>query len=257
MPRVPCGVTVRGCPVYVASGSVREEGIVNYDGFRAVWLQASSAAGLVELVDTAMETVELGNMRRKHRMCVGWPGRRLIGSFEVFAHLAWEWEALQSARSAVCEEGVLAQLLGEVGYEQATEPPWVWVDVELVARLDGVLLPLPEAEVWRRWEANVTARLASLWPIEEGAPHSWRSEPLCRLRCGVGGRLCVDSIELSLEQGVILPRRWMLRPGWHGVDPGESEDDTVHEQLADVASRVYEALQVWGECLAHLEPFVR
>jgi hypothetical protein len=132
------------------------------------------------------------------------------------------------------------------------------VDVTLNASLPmDSPLPMPEADTWRRWAAEVNARLSPLLPIEsEDDQHlmgdeyglrvlSSRSEPTAQLSCDPDtGRLYLTRVELSAWQGIDLPRQW---------NNSDREPDPPPEaQLADFAERVYHALQEWEVCLKYL-----
>lgn len=175
------------------------------------------------------------------------------GPFHVAAELSWRWDALQTARTATTEEDVLMEWLGRDGYYLVTERPWLRVDVTLRATLPlDSPLPMPEADAWRRWAAEVTARLAPWLPTEaeeagEGmVVHSWGGEAVARLRCDPDGRLLLTNVEWPAWQGINLARQW--------DDPAREPDEFTDEELADFADRVGEALQVWESCLGYLGP---
>jgi hypothetical protein len=117
-------------------------------------------------------------------------------------------------------------------------------------------LPMPRADAWRRWAAEVAARLSPLlpidcteaeYPVEDGYRSrvlSARDEPEARLRCDPDGRLYLTGVYLPAWQGIDLPRQW---------DNSDREpDDWPDDDLADFAARVRRALQEWEECLGCL-----
>jgi len=226
---------------------------MNYDQFRDLWREALAEAGLQTFPAWPGEAIDLGNMARTYRGFVEVYRARRAGPFRVTAELSWRWEALQSARSATTEEDMLVELLGQDGYGQDTERPWLRIDAVLHATppLDSPL-PMPRAEAWRRWVADVTARLAPLLPTEEGegesdrVVHSWGGEPAARVSCKSDGRLLLTGVEWSAWQGINLARQW--------DDPEREPDEFPDDELADFAHRLHEALQVWESCLRHLAP---
>ncbi len=136
---------------------------MNYDQFCALWHEILNEAGLLELSSgpRPSETIDLGDMACMYRIFVERYQLQRAGPFHITAELSWRWDALQTARTAIREEDVLEELLGRDGYYLVTERPWLRVDVTLRANLPlDSPLPMPGAEAWRRWVAEVTARLA-------------------------------------------------------------------------------------------------
>jgi hypothetical protein len=230
---------------------------MNYDLFRMLWHEALESANLVNLPFQPIETVELDGMSRTHEITVALSSTQPASPFYVTATLSWRWDAALSARGATTEEDLLVDILGQDGYYLVTEQPWLRVDVILNATvpLDSPLL-MPDADVWRRWAAAVTARMSPLLPIdcadaeypfEDGhRPRvlSSRDEPEVRLRCDPDGRLYLTGVYLSAWQGIDLPRQW--------DNPDREPDDWPEEDLADFATRVHRALRGWEDCLRHL-----
>jgi hypothetical protein len=232
---------------------------MNYDLFRTLWHEALETANLVNLPFQPVETVELDGMSRTHEIAVALSGAQPASPFYVTATLSWRWDAALSARSATTEEDLLVDILGQDGYYLVTERPWLRVDVTLNATvpLDSPL-PMPGADAWRRWTAEVAARLSPLlpidcaeaeYPVEDGYRSrvlSARDEPEARLRCDPDGGLYLTGVYLPAWQGIDLPRQW---------DNSDREpDDWPDDDLADFAARVRQALQEWEECLVHLHP---
>ena len=231
---------------------------MDYEQFRTRFLEALDAAGLLRAFPWPMEAVSLDSMSRTYRIIVRRSAQQ-PRPFYVSATLSWEWDAALAARSATTEEDLLIELLGRDGYYLVTEQPWLRVDVTLTASLPvDSPLPMPGADTWRRWAAEVNARLSPLLPIEsEEDQHlmgdiyglrvlSSRSEPTARLSCDPDtGRLYLTRVELSAWQGIDLPRQW---------DNSDREPDPPpEEQLADFAERVHHALREWEVCLEHLK----
>ena len=231
---------------------------MDYPQFRTWFLEALDAAGLMRALPWPVEAVSLDSMRRTYRIIV----RRSVQQprpFTVDATLSWEWDAALAARSATSEEDLLIGLLGRDGYYLVTEQPWLRMDVTLTASLPmDSPIPMPEADTWRRWAAEVNARLSPLLPIEsEDDQHlmgdeyglrvlSSRSEPTAQLSCDPDtGRLYLTCVELSAWQGIDLPRQWDNSDREPDLPPGA--------QLADFAERVYHALREWAVCLEHFQ----
>jgi hypothetical protein len=224
---------------------------MNYDQFRTLFHEALDAAGLMPALPQSLEAVSLDRMSRTYETIVEL-GTQQPRPFYVTATLSWEWDAALAARSATTEEGLLTELLGRDGYYLVTERPWLRVSVTLTASLPmDAPIPMPQASAWRRWAAEVQARLALLLPIESEDDEyglrvlSAHSDPEARLRCDPDtGRLYLTRVELSAWQGIDLPRQW---------DNSDREPDPWPEpQLADLAGRVRRALRAWEGCLRYL-----
>jgi hypothetical protein len=224
---------------------------VDYGQFRTLFREALDAAGLRPALPQSLEAVSLDRMSRTYETIVelGAPQPR---PFYVTATLGWEWDAALAARSATTEEGLLTELLGRDGYYLVTEQPWLRVSVTLTASLPmDAPIPMPEASAWRRWAAEVKARLAPLLSIQSEDDEyglrvlSARSDPEARLRCDPDtGRLYLTRVELSAWQGIDLPRQW--------DNPDREPDPGPESQLADLAGRVRRALRAWEGCLRYL-----
>ena len=225
---------------------------MNYDQFRAIWHEALEVAGLLPFPPFPSETVELRWMSREYSINVSLRSVQRAGPFHIIARLSWKWDAALSARTATTEEDLLVEVLGEDGYYLVTEQPWLRVDVTLRAMLPmDSPLPMPDADAWSRWAAEVTTRLAPCLPImgmdeSEIEPDtlSWRGEPTARLQCDSDGQLYLTRVELSAWQGIDLPRQW--------DNPDRTPDDWPDVQLADFAGRLHQALQEWEKCLERL-----
>ena len=230
---------------------------MDYEQFRTRFLEALDAAGLMRALPWPVEAVSLDSMSRTYRIIVRRTAQQ-ARPFYVSATLSWEWDAALAARSATTEEDLLIELLGRDGYYLVTEQPWLRVDVTLTASLPmDSPIPMPEADTWRRWSAEVNARLSPLLPIESADSEypmdddyglrvlSSRSEPTAQLSCDPDtGRLYLTCVELSAWQGIDLPRQW--------DNPDREPDPPPGAQLADFAERVYHALQEWEVCLKYL-----
>lgn len=75
---------------------------------------------------------------------------------------------------------------------------------------------------------------------------AWQGEPIARVRCGLGGELSLEAVELSSWQAIQLPRKW--------DDPSRAEDEPPGKQLHAMFGRVKAALHAWMEVMDHLRP---
>ena len=200
------------------------------------------------------EAVDLRWLSRTYGIIVSLRNIQKAGPFYINAGLNWRWDAILAARSATTEEDLLVELLGQDGYYLVTEQPWLRVDVTLRAMLPmDAPIPMPGADAWHRWTAEVTTRLAPFLPTgdeedDQGRPVlCWCGEPTAQVQCAPDtGRLYLTRVELSAWRGIDLPRQW--------DNPDRWPDPRPDAQLADFAGRVRQALQVWEACLSHLYP---
>jgi hypothetical protein len=224
---------------------------MNYSQFRTLFHEALETAGLAHLPFQPIEAVELGGSSRTYEITVTSDGAQRANPFYVTATLSWRWDAALAARSATSEEDLLTEILGRDGYYLVTEQPWLRVDVTLNATLPwDAPLPLPSADAWRRWAAEVTARVLPILPTESDEDEYERrvlsacSLPEARLQCDSDGDLFLTGVYLSAWQGIDLPRQWS--------NSDREPDDWPDEQLADFMDRVREALEEWEGCLKYL-----
>jgi hypothetical protein len=225
---------------------------MNYDQFRTLWHEALGEAGLMPFSLFPSETVDIRRMSRAYRVLTSLRSVQQAGPFHITTELSWKWDACLSARAETTEEDLLIEILGQDGYYLVTEQPWMRVDVTLraTAPMDAPL-PMPDSDTWRHWAAAVTQRLSPLLysgEVDEEAdnlsPLAWCGEPTAQLRCDSEGRLYLTGVELPAWQGIDLPRQW--------DNPDRSPDGWPDVQLADFASRLRRALEVWEDCLEHL-----
>lgn len=224
---------------------------MNYDEFRTLWHEALDTAGLLPSPLWPSEAVDLRWMSRTYSLYVSLDHGHRARPFHTTAHLGWRWDAALAARTATTEEDLLIELLGQDGYYLVTERPWLRVDVTLRATLPmDSPLPMPDADAWRHWTAEVDSQVAPFLPIESReekdglAALSWRNRPGAQLDCDADGELYLTRVELSAWQGIDLPRQW--------DNPDRMRDTGTKAQLTDFTARLRQALREWESCLMHL-----
>ncbi len=224
---------------------------MNYSQLRTLFHEALETARLAHSPFQPIETVELDGISRTYEITVMSGSAQRASPFYVTATLSWRWDAALAARSATSEEDLLTEILGRDGYYLVTEQPWLRVDVTLNATLPwDAPLPLPGANAWRRWVAEVTARVLPILPTEIDEDEYGRrvlsscSEPEARLQCNSAGDLFLTGVHLSAWQGIDLPRQWS--------NSDREPDPWPDEQLAGFMDRVHEALEKWEGCLKYL-----
>ncbi len=167
--------------------------------------------------------------------------------FHVSAALAYRRDALQTARTARTEEGMLD-----------TARPWLRVDVTLRASVVwGKELRLPAGSAWQRWAREILGRLERIEPLlpdetvregRHGLPEllAWQSEPELCVLCSPTGELKLRGVEVGTWQAIEIPRKW--------DDPDRRPDKRPDAHLAAMFGRLRAAMNAWMEALDHLTP---
>jgi len=230
---------------------------MTYDEFREAWLRALRESGLqIFSVDALQESLELRAMDRIGESIVG-PYPR-SDPFTVCAKFRWRWDALNTARTATCEEDLLTQLFGRHEAERMrTQRPWLRVDISLHASLPmGSPMPLPSKAKWAVWASDVIHTLASRTPIVPAEPFregrrgqleilAYQGGPEAEVHCGRDGELKLAALEVAAWQAIELARNWS--------DSSRRPDKGVGEQLDQMFARVKAALGAWTELTIHLQ----
>jgi hypothetical protein len=230
---------------------------VNYEQFKRTFLDALHESGLPTIgMPPNEEILSLRSTARTLTVYVEPVDRDVGRPFHVSGAISFRWSALQAARTATSEDDLLAELLGEDARSEATEQPWLRVNIELRAGLEwGKGIPMPAPATWAKWSREalgrleISERLVSedlLREADDGrhAILAWQGEPELKVICGPGGALRLEAITVSAFQGLELPRQWS--------DSEREPDDPPHEQLTALFARVRAALHAWGEGMDHL-----
>jgi hypothetical protein len=230
---------------------------MTYDEFREAWLLALRESRLqIFGVNALEESLALRAMARIGESIVGpYPQ---ADPFTVCAKFQWRWDALNTARTATCEEDLLTELVGrDEAARMRTQRPWLRVDISLHASLPmGSPMPLPSKAKWSNWTSDVMHTLASRTPIVPAetsredrrgrlAILTYQGEPEAEVRCGRDGELKLAALEVAAWQAIELARKW--------DDPSRRPDEGVDSQLDQMFARVKAALGAWAELTIHLQ----
>lgn len=234
---------------------------MNYDEFKRAFLDALQESGLPTIgFPPNEETLDLRTTDRTVAVYVEPLDRDMARPFHVSAAISYKWDALQAARTATCEEDVVAELLGESVRRKTTERPWLRVDIKLRAGLEwGKGIPMPPPATWEKWSREALARLETIEPLVSDdvtrktrrgdlAVLSWQGDPEVKLTCGPGGDLRLEEVRVHAFQGVDLPRKW---------NDDRKPDSQPGAQLAAMFARIRAALHAWAEVTDHLRPPAR
>ncbi len=226
---------------------------LDYDAFKAAWEAHLTESGL-PVLGWPTETVNLRTMDRSYSVRVEPLRRDDAEPFFVSAELAWDWSALQAARTTTTEEDALEEFL-ERRSTIRTGKPWLRVDLVLRATLPiDQPLPMPSQKVWQAWASETMARLDN---IERLLPEkdlrerkgglievlAWKGDPELSVRCDAEGRLLLESVKVSAWQGLTLPRAW---------DDSRKTEPGPDKQLRRMFKRLAGSLNAWSEVMDHL-----
>lgn len=225
---------------------------MNYDQFKAAFLQALRGSGLPTIGDVpSEERLDLRSMDRTVTVYVEPAGDGRAGPFHVSGAVSWRWDALHTARAATTEDDFLTEVLGREGAHRAdTVRPWLRIDLELRASLEmGQTLPMPSPAKWASWRRAAFGRLAGsarlvaaagLRDLASGEPAipAWQGEPELHGTCDPRGVPRLTALTLSAFQGIALPRAW--------DPPGRPRDADPDEELATMFARLGAALAAWA-----------
>lgn len=235
---------------------------VDYDEFKAAFMFALRESGLPMIGLTPEEVLGLRSADRTFTVGVEPIDRDIGRPFHVAASISFHWDALQTARTATCEEDLMVELLGRDDAEGIeTERPWLRVDIKLRAGLEwGKGIPMPPAATWAKWSREALGRLENIEPLVSDdvareddlgnhAVLAWQGDPEVKASCNAIGELRLEAISVSAFQGIDLPRKWN--------NSDHEPDEDPHEQLTAMFERVRAALYAWGEVMDHLRPSKR
>lgn len=229
---------------------------MDYEFFRAAWEEARHAVRLQTIGSAPRETLDLRNLDRGYEVYVEPLGGQDAPPFHVTAQLSWRWTNLNTIRGQLCDEDVLAEM---VGRDQAaglvSEKPAVRVDIELRARAPyDEPLPMPPQPTWQRWFRETVERLQSserLLPDEMTRENAagrlevlaWQGNPKVTAVCTPTGELALEAVTIAAMQIIELPRLLDC--------PGEP-DEGPHDMLRELFARVRASLSAWMQAVEHL-----
>ncbi len=228
---------------------------VDYETFRALWIEALRASRLPTIGLHGEEQLETRNLDRSYRVYVEPLGGQDADPFHVTAELSWVWTATNTVRGRSCDEDVLSEMLGrDQSADLVTEQPCVRVDLKLRAAAPyDKPLPMPAKVSWARWVEEVTGRLDRIEPLlpDETMRENrmgmtevlgWQGPPTAKVVCGPGGELRLERVEVAAMQIIELPR----------LLDGDRHDQGPDAELEELFGRVRAALMAWGQSLDHL-----
>jgi len=231
---------------------------MRYNEFREKLLDALKEGGLFAgTVDNTTETIDLAENARHWKLCIARSGRPDMEPFHVSAKISFDWSPCDSARSHICEEDLLLELLGQKKRDLNTAQRFKRVDLELYAGLPyGSSAPIPDPQVLAAWTDSVNETLDKLLvEIKERqnqviAVLGGREEVLIEARCEAGGMLSLKGLSVGGFRLVRVPR------AWDDPDRREAEKGADNE-LARLAQRFKGAMDEWTRSIADLAKLVR
>jgi hypothetical protein len=231
---------------------------MRYEEFLDTWTEALQKSRLPMLGAFLGETtLDLRSLDRRYEVYLEPLGGQDAKPFHVAVKLAWEWDAMTTARNRSTEEDALRDVLGVTRKASPrTVQPWLRVDVALSATVpEGGTLPMPSQSRWSSWVREVGERLDSIERLvpeetyrvnKRGMPEvfAFQSEPRASFKCGPGGELLLERVDVKAWQAIKLPRAW--------DDPARKPDAPPDRELKKLFQRVRAAAYAWNEALDHL-----
>jgi hypothetical protein len=229
---------------------------VDYETFRALWLQALRESRLPPIGLYGTETLDTRNLDRSYRVYVEPLGGQDAAPFHVTAELAWDWHATNTVRGSRTDTELLSEMLGRDQVEDLVpEKPYIRVDIKLHASAPfDKPLPLPAKAAWAKWVEETMARLDRIEPLlpDEVVRENrlgmtevlgWQGSPTAKVVCQPGGELRLEGVEVAAMQIIELPRL---------IDNPDERDEGPEVELEELFGRVRAALMAWMQALDHL-----
>ncbi|MDF3067032.1 MAG: hypothetical protein K0R38_2633 [Polyangiaceae bacterium] len=231
---------------------------MDYETFRALWLDALRESGLPVIGDQGTETLDTRHLDRVYTGYVEPLGGQDAAPFHVTAQLSWRWDALTNLRGTARDEDVLSEMLGRDQAEDLlAEKACVHVDIKLRATSpDDKPFPMPSRVAWSKWVEETVDRLDRIEPLlpdeilrvnRTGKTEvlAWQDAPKLTAVCDASGALLLEGVELSAGQLVEIPRL---------LDSANRPDEGPEAELAELLGRVRASLTAWMQALDHLRP---
>lgn len=231
---------------------------MDYDLFRTAWEEARHAARLQMIGLYARETLDIRHLDREYEAYVEPLGGQDAPPFHVTAKLSWRWTNLTTVRGVLCDEDVLAEMVGRDQSEGlVSDNPYVRVDIELSAKAPyDHPLPMPPQATWQRWVRETVERLQRierLLPDETARENAagrlevlaWQGKPQVTAVCSATGELELDAVTIAAMQLIELPRQ---------LDCPDEPDEGPQGALHELFARVRASLSAWMQAVDHLRP---
>ena len=169
---------------------------MNYDEFKSAFMFALRESQLPMIGLTPDEVLGLRSADRTFTVGVEPMDRDIGRPFHVSAAISFRWDAIQTARTATCEEDLMIELLGRDGAQGIeTERPWLRIDIKLRSGLAwGKGIPMPASATWTKWSREALGRLEKIErlvsedvvresPDGYHAILAWQGDPEIKVTC--------------------------------------------------------------------------
>lgn len=207
-----------------------------------------------------IETIELSSTLRRWKMHVSGPSSPNAEPFHVSAKLDFAWDPFDAARSYLCEEDLLTELLGKRKLPSNTAQRFARVELELHATLPyGSTAPIPGAQTFAAWILSVRQKLEKI--LKEHNSRQRRliavlgelgglGEVEIRTRCDARGSLSLNEVSVEGFRMVRVPRAW--------EDPDrQAREKGADAELHQLAQRFRKLLDEWTASVAELARCIR
>jgi hypothetical protein len=177
--------------------------------------------------------------------------------FNVSAKIAFDWDAVNAARSQTTEEDLITALLGRSDVSSRISKRFTRVDLDLHAGLVyGKTAEIPDPKLFGSWTAAVGRQLGDLL-AEVRQRRGGRLEVLGHVgeieldtRCSAAGVISLKALSVEAFRIVRIPRVWD-DPERRDREKGAARD------LALLARQFRQAVDAWTASVAELARWIR
>jgi hypothetical protein len=177
--------------------------------------------------------------------------------FNVSAKIAFDWDAVNAARSQTTEEDLISAILGRSDVSSRISKRFVRLDLDLHAGLVyGKTAELPDSKLFGSWTVAVGRQLGDLL-AEVRQRRGGHLEVLGHVgeieldtRCSAAGVISLKALSVEAFRIVRVPRVWN-DPERRDREKGAARD------LALLARQFRQAVDVWTASVAELARWIR
>jgi hypothetical protein len=238
-------------------GACEQEDDMRYEEFRDQLQDALLQVGLLDRRPwDPVESIDLTGTGR-HWTTYFHSLSSSLEPFNVSAKIAFDWDAVNAARSQTTEEDLLTALLGRSKAPSGTSRRFARVDLDLYAGLVyGATAAMPDPKLFGSWTVAVVRQLGDLL-AEVRQRRGGNLEVLGHVgeieldtRCNAAGVLSLKALSVDAFRIVRVPRVWD-DPDRRNREKGAARD------LALLARQFRQAVDAWTASVAELARWIR
>jgi hypothetical protein len=232
--------------------------IMRYDEFRERFQDALREARIFSPhLHRPAETLDTSQMSRRWEIYLHRSTSQNSEPFHISTKVSFDWDAVNAARAATCEEDLLTELIGRKQRYPKTQQPWTRVDIALYATLPyGSTAPMPDSLLFGPWTSSVGKKLDKLLAKSKErkgqivAVTGGGSEVVVEACSSPDGTLFLRGVSVSGFSLIRIPRVW--------DDPvRRSAEKDIDEELTQLAGRFEAAINEWTRGILQLASWIR